>query len=140
MKQMLLESFSLSAQAVVQQTDLLQPTFGCTVLEGVLAYATRTRRHMPIHLCPVALSMGIHVDVCWWCTPKTGQHVPKPMDNVHRPYIKVFRNLGTHIPGIFFPPTSAQKEFWRRGRRVIIVIITKPTVKLDLKRSGCAAP
>ena len=119
----------MSAQAVVQQTDLLQPTFGCTVLEGVLAYATRTRRHMPIHLihlCPVAMPMGTHLDVSWWCTPRTGQYTPRPMDIVHRPYIKVFRKLETNAPGIFFPPTSAQKEFKRRGQRVIIVIITKP--------------
>ena len=44
---------TLSAQAVVQQTDLLQPMFGCTALEGVLVYTTRTRQHMPVQ-CPDA--------------------------------------------------------------------------------------
>ena len=54
---------TLSAQAVVQQTDLLQPMFGCTALEEVLAYTTRTRRHMPVHLVPSGTLHG-HTSRC----------------------------------------------------------------------------
>ena len=46
-----------------------------------------------------------------------------------------------HPSFFWFPPTSAPKKFWRRGHRVIVVIIKqKVAVKLDLERSVCSTP